>query len=702
MPDTSASRRAMVERQIAARGIAEPRVLAAMKRVPREAFLPEEMAEFAYDDTPLAIEAGQTISQPFIVALMCEALEIGPADRVLEVGTGSGYAAAVLGELAGEVFTVERHAVLADVATRRLAALGYDNVHVLRGDGSRGWPEHAPYDAIVVAAGGPSVPRPLLEQLAVDGRLVIPVGEEVHLQELVRVRRRSTDDYATEHLGGVRFVPLVGEHGWRQEGAGWRAAPPESGPGEPIAVELPVEAAPASVATPTVVVPAPERSRGDVVRLLRETSRPFDSIESADLGPILERIGGARVVLLGEATHGTSEFYRFRARLTRELVLRKGFEIVAVEADWPDAAQVDRWVRDRPAVEPAAGEGGDEEPPFTRFPRWMWRNEEVAELLAWLRAHNAAQEPERRVGFHGLDLYSLYRSIGSVLRYLEGVDPDAAAVARLRYGCLTPWERDPALYGRAALVRRIAICEQDVVANLVELMRRRLDYAERDGERFLDALQNARVVANAERYYRVMYYGSHESWNLRDRHMFDTLQLLLASRGPRSRAVVWEHNSHIGDAAATEMAARGELNVGHLARQAYRDEAYLVGFGTHAGTVAAAHDWDGPMETMTVRPSHPESYERLFHDADRASCHLHLREPERAEVGAALEAPRLERAIGVVYRPETERQSHYFQAVLPWQFDEYVWFDETSAVTPLAAEPGGDRPGVPETFPFGL
>jgi protein-L-isoaspartate(D-aspartate) O-methyltransferase len=435
-----------------------------------------------------------------------------------------------------------------------------------------------------------------------------------------------------------------------------------------------------------------------VVQVICETARPFSSIDDADLGPILERIGGARVVLLGEATHGTSEFYRFRARLTRELILRQGFDLMAVEADWPDAARVDRYVRHRPRPAP---EAPPQEPAFSRFPTWMWRNEEVGELVEWLREHNAGLEPERRVGFHGLDLYSLHRSIGAVLRYLQDVDPKAAAVARLRYGCLTPWERDPALYGRAALTRRFAICENDVVAVLVELLRRRLDYAARDGERFFDALQNARVAAAAERYYRIMYYGSHESWNLRDRHMFETLQLLLASRGPRSRAVVWEHNSHVGDAGATEMAARGELNVGHLVRQAYRDAAYLVGFGTDHGTVAAAHEWDGRMEVMAVRPSHPESYERFFHDTEVPAFHLHLREPDRPEVAEELEAPRLERAIGVIYRPETELQSHYFQAVLPWQFDEYVWFDETSAITPLAA-PARRSPGVPETFPFGL
>ncbi|HEV2846616.1 MAG TPA: erythromycin esterase family protein, partial [Thermoanaerobaculia bacterium] len=427
--------------------------------------------------------------------------------------------------------------------------------------------------------------------------------------------------------------------------------------------------------------------------LIREEAEPFDDLETADLGALLERIGDSRVVLMGEATHGTSEFYRFRARLTRELVLRKGFNIVTVEADWPDAAQIDRYIRGLQA--PAM-----EEPTFSRFPTWMWRNQEVRDFVHWLRDHNEGlTEPERKVSFHGLDVYSLYSSIGSVLRYLQDVDPAAAQVARLRYGCLTPWERDPALYGRAALTRRFALCEAEVLTTLREMLARRMDYAARDGERFLDAVQNARIVANAERYYRAMYYGSAESWNLRDRHMFDTLQMVLGFRGPEAKAVVWEHNSHVGNAAATEMGARGELNVGQLAREHFGDAAYIVGFGTDHGTVAAATDWDGEMEIKRVRPAHPESYERLCHESGVPSFLLHLKSPRRDEVREELEIPRLERAIGVIYRPETELLSHYFQAVLPWQFDEYVWFDETRAVTPLGAQ---EVSGTPETYPFGL
>jgi protein-L-isoaspartate(D-aspartate) O-methyltransferase len=715
MPDFAALRREMVEFQIAARGVRDPRVLDALRMVPREAFVPERLAEFAYEDTPLPIEADQTISQPYIVALMAEALELSPGDRVLEVGAGSGYAAAVLGRLVDEVWAIERHQVLAEQAARRMERLGYSNVHVVQGDGTLGLPEQAPFDAIVVAAGGPEVPPALVDQLAAGGRLVIPIGSDPRLQELVLVRKDDRGGFSRKSLGGVRFVPLVGAQGWREEGGSARrpAALHQSegenraasatvateevseGVGGAIAVEVPAREA--LQRAPPAVLARPGRisTPQEIAALLRETAEPFGDIENAELGPLLERIGDSRLVLLGEATHGTSEFYRMRARITRELILRKGFNVVAVEADWPDAARIDRYIRPRTRTMPAAGG-----PTFARFPTWMWRNREVHDLVEWLRGHNeTVGEAERKVGFYGLDLYSLYSSIHAVTRYLDEVDPDAARLARLRYGCLTPWEQDPALYGEAALMGRYETCEPKVVSTLVDLLQKQMDYEARDSEGYLEALQNARVAANAERYYRIMYYGSRESWNLRDRHMFDTLETVLRFRGPGAKAVVWEHNSHVGNAAATEMGARGELNVGQLAREQYGDGAFLVGFGTDHGTVAAATNWDEEMQIKTVRPAHPESYERLCHDTKVPSFLLHLREPRRQEVRAELESPRLERAIGVIYRPDTELQSHYFQAVLPWQFDEYIWFDETRAVTPLG---GPELAGMPETYPFGL
>jgi protein-L-isoaspartate(D-aspartate) O-methyltransferase len=403
---------------------------------------------------------------------------------------------------------------------------------------------------------------------------------------------------------------------------------------------------------------------------------------------MLERIGDARVVLIGEATHGTSEFYALRAHITKELIRSRGFTIVAAEADWPDAGRIHRYVRGLPPAPVPEWRA------FARFPTWMWRNHEVGRFVEWLREWNVDHAP---VGFYGLDLYSMYRSIQLVLDYLDRVDPDTAKTARQRYGCLTPWEGDPAVYGRAAVSGRYRTCEAEAVAMLRDLIRREIDYASRDGEHFLDAVGNARVVANAEAYYRAMYYGGHASWNRRDEHMFETLESLLRFHEPDAKAVLWEHNSHLGDAAATQMGVQGQLNVGHLCRQKFGDRAYLIGFGTDHGTVAAAHDWDGPMEVMRVRPSHPQSYERLCHDSERSAFLLPLRTPARDDVRAELMTPRLERAIGVVYRPDTELQSHYFHAVLPIQFDEWVWIDETHAVRAVT---DADARRLPRTHPF--
>jgi protein-L-isoaspartate(D-aspartate) O-methyltransferase len=663
--DFEGLRNSMVDRQVAGRGVRSHLVLDAMRIVPREAFLPERLQEFAYEDAPLPIAEGQTISQPYIVALMIDALGLEGGEEVLEIGTGSGYAAAVLSRIARDVYTVERIGQLAEKAAAVLAKLRYANVHVLHADGTRGWPDHAPYDAIVVAAGGPDVPESLKAQLKIGGRLVIPVGIDRRVQELLRVTRVSERQYEKEDIADVRFVPLVGDEGW---------APEE---GRPV--------------SPTHRPPAKTTDEA-LAKAIRTSCESFEDLASADLERLLHRIGDARVVLLGEATHGTSEFYRMRERISRELIERKGFSFIAIEGDWPDAARVDHYVRhaEYPPSEWTA---------FARFPVWMWRNQEVRQFVDWLRARNATVEAGKRVAFHGLDLYSLYNSIRSVLNYLEDVDPQTARVARERYGCLTPWQGDPATYGHAALTGAYQTCEREVVTMLLDLMEKRHAYAEHDGERFLDAVQNARLVANAERYYRTMYYGSRASWNLRDGHMFETLKTLLSFHGPASKAIVWAHNSHIGDSAATEMSSRGEYNIGHLCRKEFGNAAYSIGFGTNSGTVAAASDWDGPMEIKAVRPALPRSYERLCHDAECPQFLLPLRSTIPTDLAEGLSRPRLERAIGVIYRPKTELESHYFQAILPHQFDEYVWFDETKAITPLRTD---KLEGLPDTYPFGL
>ena len=656
----------MVVHQIEARGVRSQKVLDAMRSIPRELFLPDDIREFAYEDTPLPIAASQTISQPYIVAFMTEGLALEGGEKVLEIGTGSGYAAAVLAEIAGEVYTIERIEELASHAASVLADLNYENVEVIHADGTLGLPEQAPFDAIVVAAGGPEIPESLKTQLKIGGRLVIPVGEYRDVQELVRVTRLSQTEYQEEDLADVRFVPLVGEEGWKpKEDVVSRPAWQDKG-----------------------TVPTDQ----DLRSVIASSCNPFDSVETVNLDPLLKRIGTADIVLIGEASHGTSEFYKMRSRITRELIVKKNFNFVAIEGDWPDAARIDHFVRhfDTPPSEWTA---------FARFPTWMWRNNDVREFVDWLRIHNTDISPGKRVAFHGLDLYSLYSSIRSILKYLDDVDPATAQLARQRYGCLTPWQADPATYGKAALTGSYRSCEPEVVAMLKELSAKHREYAEHDGERFLDAVQNARLVANAERYYRVMYYGSRESWNLRDSYMFETLKTLLDFHSPDNKAIVWAHNSHIGDAAATEMSSRGELNIGHLCRKYFGDRAYSIGFGTDNGTVAAASDWDGPMEVKTVRPSLANSYERLFHESGLPGFMLGLRTSESEPLRQGLLKPRLERAIGVIYRPETELASHYFHAVLPRQFDEYVWIDTTQAVQPFDT---AELEGLPDTYPFGL
>lgn len=420
---------------------------------------------------------------------------------------------------------------------------------------------------------------------------------------------------------------------------------------------------------------------------------PLPDIDDPDFARAFDRYADARVILLGEASHGTSEFYRARAAITRRLIEEHGFNIVAVEADWPDAASIDRHVRLKPHRAMST-------PPFSRFPTWMWRNTDVDGFVRWLRDQNAARPAASRAAFYGLDLYNMRASMAAVLAYLDEVDPAAAAEARERYACLTPWSSEPAAYGRAALSEGYAICEQPIVRTLVDLVHNAVEYAAQDGEDFFDAAQNARLVADAERYYRVMYQAGHASWNLRDQHMFDTLDHILSLRGPSAKAVVWAHNSHIGDARHTDMgAARGELNIGQLCRERFGRDAALIGFGTHTGTVMAASNWDAPAMVMGVNPSRPDSYEALCHEVGVERFLLDVRPGRNETVRGMLREPRLERYIGVIYRPDSERMSHYAHASLSDQYDGFVWFDETRAVTPLSTEVAA---GEDETYPFGF
>jgi erythromycin esterase-like protein len=438
-------------------------------------------------------------------------------------------------------------------------------------------------------------------------------------------------------------------------------------------------------------------------RQLETVAQPLTGAP-ADYEPLLELIGDARFVLLGEASHGTHEFYRERAQITKRLIQEKGFTAVAVEADWPDAYRVNRYVRgvsdDAESVEALAN--------FKRFPTWMWRNADVLDFVGWLRAYNDARASGATpVGFYGLDLYSLNASITAVLGYLDKVDPEAARRARYRYGCFEHFGEDTQAYGYAASIGLSKSCENEVVSQLTELQRRAAEYAGRDGrvapDEFFYAEQNARLVKNAEEYYRSMFRGRVSSWNLRDCHMAETLAALatyLQGQGQPAKIVVWEHNSHLGDARATEMGQGGELNVGQLVRERYGQDAVLIGFSTYTGTVTAATEWGGPAERKRVRPALSDSYEALFHELDLGRFLVVLRDNDAAI--ASLRQPRLERAIGVIYRPETERLSHYFSARLPEQFDAVLHFDQTRAVEPLGRTATWEKGEAPETFPSGL
>jgi erythromycin esterase-like protein len=447
----------------------------------------------------------------------------------------------------------------------------------------------------------------------------------------------------------------------------------------------------------------PDITRTKLTDAVREAAYRLTGV-AEDYDPLMDLIGDARIVLIGEASHGTHEFYEQRIEITKRLIQEKGFTAVAVEADWPDAYRVNRYVRgvndDATAVE-ALGE-------FQDFPTWMWRNTDVLNFINWLRQYNdALPQNARKVGFYGLDLYSMHASIDAVLGYLDKVDPDAAKQARSRYSCFEHFREDTQTYGYATSVGLAESCEDEAVNQLIELQRRTAEYAQRDGQvaedEFFYAEQNARLVKNAEEYYRSMFRGRVSSWNIRDRHMAGTLDGLVAHlerQGNQAKVVVWEHNSHLGDARATEMGDAGELNVGQLVRERYGRDAILIGFSTYTGSVTAASDWGASAELKRVRPALPESYEALFHNTGLPRFLLNLR--NGGEVVTELRKPRLERAIGVIYRPDTERMSHYFRTRLSDQFDAVIHIDETRAVEPLERTAQWETDEVPETFPSAL
>jgi len=434
-----------------------------------------------------------------------------------------------------------------------------------------------------------------------------------------------------------------------------------------------------------------------LLKQLIAAAEPFDRIDDPSFLEKFDRFQHARVVLIGDASHGTSEFYTVRAAITQHLIQHHGFKIIAAEADWPDAHSVHQYIRHQTPATVTAAESLNA---FERFPTWMWRNQEFKTFIEWLHHHNAHRPASEQAGFYGLDLYSLGASIRAVIDYLDTVNPDAAQDARKRYGCLQPWIEQPDQYGLVALKLGTAPCAEAVNRVLQDLLKQRLEYAKKSDDTLLDAEMNAEIVRDAEAYYRAMYHGSDLSWNLRDLHMFKILCRLLATKD--SKAIVWAHNSHVGDARYTSMGmVRNELNIGQLCREEFgKDDVVIIGCGTHTGTVAAAHEWDGEMKVMKVNPSLKDSYEHLMFSTGVPRCLLDLN--KHPEVAQGLMEPRLERFIGVIYRPDTEFWSHYAKAILPKQMDAYIWFPETTAVVPFETDQPQFPPAVDETYPFGL
>lgn len=416
---------------------------------------------------------------------------------------------------------------------------------------------------------------------------------------------------------------------------------------------------------------------------------------AADLDPLLDRIGEARYVLLGEASHGTHEYYTWRAEISRRLLQEKGFSFIAVEGDWPDCYRVNRYVKSCPDSGRSAREVLHA---FDRWPTWMWANEEIVELAEWLRGHNRVLPEDRRVGFYGLDVYSLWDSMRAVVQYLDLTDPEAARAARGAYRCFEPYREDVQEYARAT--RWVpASCEREVVAMLHELRNRAAQYMDGTRESFFNAEQNALVAKNAEQYYRAMVQGGPSSWNIRDTHMMETLERLMGHHGPDAKAIVWEHNTHIGDARATDMARSGMVNLGQLAREQHgREGVVLVGFASYRGSVIAGREWEAPMEVMPVPPAREGSWEEVLHRAGMEDRLLLLSDGQSPR---ALHEMRGHRAIGVVYDPAYEAWGNYVPTVLPRRYDALLYLDRTHALRPLHMRVREEHE-VPETYPTGV
>ena len=622
-----------IQTQLKDKGIKNQLLLDAFENIPTTFFLSKELYPFTFENSTSDEDLVKIEPRVYAVAKMLENLKIKQGDKILAISLDSVYVMAILSRICKEVYTVEENEAYAEWALEVLKNINITNVFIAVGDKHKGWKEKAPFDAILITSEFEELSKQLKKQLKIGGRLLVPIGPDWAHIIFEMIQRVSETDYNVQKLKDNFFIP-----------------------NPKILPEIGTE----------------DFQEEEIVDEIKTKAQEFKSLEEFPMDQLLDRIGDAQVVLLGEASHGTSEFYLTRQEITKALIEKKGFNFVCAEADWSDAEQINGYVRNQQTQKDWA--------PFMRFPQWMWKNKEVLNFVEWLKAYNAKNN--NKTGFYGLDLYGLENSIALVVDYLEKVDADLANLAKNRYSCITPYMTDPAIYGKLVVSHQLESCEKEVLKMLVDLLKskNKLNHS----TEYFYAYQNANVVVDAERYYKAMYYGSAESWNLRDFHFFYTLKSLLSYFGPQTKAIVWAHNSHIGNALATEMYSRGEINIGHLSKEHFGEKSYHIGFGTHTGTVAAAHNWGSAMNVIKVNNSLPKSYENLCHKTKISSFTLPLREQfVGKKLRKLLSIPKLERAIGVIYRPETERQSHYFQAALPSQFDEYIFYDESQAVTPI-------------------
>ena len=639
-----------IEEQLKDKGISNILLLEAFQDIPESFFLSENLHPYFYEDVRIEKAIEKTEPRVISIARMLEQLEVKEEDKILITGVDSVYILAVLSKIYKNVYAVETNKTYTNWASEVLKNIDITNVHIKTGNLENGWKANAPFNAILSASEFKEIPNTMKQQLKIGAKLLAPVGPDWAHVMLEIIQRISETKYATKALRDNYFVPqpkLIPKIG-------------------------------------TEIYP-----ENEIIDEIGISSIPFKNIEKFPIDGLLERIGDAKIVLLGEASHGTSEFYTARQEITKALIEKKGFNLVCAEADWSDAEQINNYVRNQYKSKDWM--------PFARFPEWMWKNKEVLDFVEWLKKYNTKRN--NTIGFYGLDLYGLENSIDLVIKYLEDIDSDLAALAKTRYSCIMPYMANPSEYGKLVKTKKLQSCEKEVLKMLFDLLKNKnkLNHS----QAYFYAYQNATVVVDAERYYKAMYYGSAESWNLRDFHMFYTLKSLLSYYGNDSKAIVWAHNSHIGNALATEMYARGEINIGHLCKEYFGSKSYNIGFGTHTGTVAAAENWGEAMKVMNVNDSVAESYEQLCHKTNVFNFTLPLRaEHSEKKLREFLNTPRLERAIGVVYRPETELRSHYFKTVLPSQFDEYIWFNKTNAITPINTKT--EKTKLSDLHPFGL